>query len=214
MKSTVYLDSAVCMNSAAQEIAPTAQARSRRVCGELHPKGRGSGMRSWYLITHNLHGFQVVTAKLEALGVEVYSPTMTEIKKRQDCKGVRVKQKQLFPGYLFLCFDPGEVHTTTISDLPGVKGFVRSGTTICEARDELIEALKQSLLLTADRDVGVIECRNVAPDVVDALHSITKMQNQLHRQTALFALLEKDKAFLKMASRPYSRICSVTSNAC
>ncbi|WP_426102999.1 transcription termination/antitermination NusG family protein [Pseudomonas sp. PSPC3-3] len=213
-KSTVHLTSTVFMYSKAQENASIAQARSRRVCGGLHPKGRVLGMQSWYLITHNLHGFQIVTTRLEALGVEIYSPTMTEISKRQDCKAVRVKQKQLFPGYLFLRFDPEDIHTTTISDVPGVKGFVRFGPTICTAPDTLIEALKQSLLLKADKALSNIECRNVTPDVADALRSITRMKDQLERQTAFFALLQKESGLLNMASLPYSRISSATSNAC
>lgn len=171
-------------------------------------------MQSWYLITHNLHGFQTVTTKLEALGVEIYSPTMTEITKRKDCKGTRVKQKQLFPGYLFVRFDYEDIHTGTVSEVPGVKGFVRFGQTICTAPDTLIEALKQSLLLKADQSLSSIECRNVTQDVADALHSITRMKDQLQRQTAFFALLQKESDLINMVSRPYSRISSATNNAC
>lgn len=171
-------------------------------------------MQSWHLITHNLHGIQIVTSKLHALGVEVYSPTMTEITKRQDCKGTRTKTKQLFPGYLFVRFDIYEVHTTTVADVPGVKGFVRSGATLSTASDSLIEALKQSVVLKADQTVSSIECRNLAPEMAEALYAIPRMKNQLERQTALFALLQKEANLLKMASRPYSRIVSTTSNAC
>lgn len=171
-------------------------------------------MQSWYLITHNTLRFQVVTSKLEALGVEIFSPTKTEFTKRQDCRGVRVKHKQLFPGYLFVRFDYEEIHTEAVSDVPGVKGFVRFGPTICTAPDSLIEALKQSLLLKTDMSVSNIECRNVSQEVADALHAITRMNNQLERQTALFALLQKESNLLKMASRPYSRISTTTSNAC
>lgn len=171
-------------------------------------------MQSWYLITHNLHGYQVVTSRLEALGVEIYSPTMTEIVKRKDCGAVRVKQKQLFPGYLFLRFDPNEIHTTTISEVPGVKGFVRFGTVIGQAPDSLIEALKQSLLLKADQAVSSIECRHVSPEMVAELRSIARMRGQIDRQMALFALLQRETALLQMANRPFSRICSATRNAC
>jgi transcriptional antiterminator RfaH len=171
-------------------------------------------MMSWYVITHNLHGFQVVTTKISALGVEIYSPTKIEIKRRLDCKGTRTTEKQLFPGYLFLRFDPEEVHTTTISDIPGVKGFVRFGATICTVSNALIEALRQSLLLRTDQALLNVECRNVSPETADALHAITKMRSQPERQAALFALLEKDTQLLKMSSRPHSRICSATNNAC
>lgn len=171
-------------------------------------------MKGWYLITHNLHGFQVVTSKISALDVEIYSPTKIEIKRRLDCKGTRVTEKQLFPGYLFLRFDPEAVHTTTISDIPGVKGFVRFGTKISMVSDSLIEALKQSLLLKSDQALLNVECRNVSSETVASLHSITKMRSQPERQAALFKLLEQDAQILRMSSRPYSRICSTTNNAC
>lgn len=161
-------------------------------------------MKSWYVITHNLHGYHVVTSKIAHLGVEIYAPTMVEIKRRLDCKGTRISEKQLFPGYLFLRFDHEVVHTTSISDIPGVKDFVRSGVQIATVSDDLIEALKQSVSLSADRSVSALECKNVSQETMDKLRSITQMRSQVDRQAALFSLIENDK----WIERPFSRITS------
>lgn len=165
-------------------------------------------MKSWYVITHNLHCYQLVTIKLSHLGVEVYSPTLVEVKQRKDCKGTRIVEKQLFPGYLFLSFDHDQVHTTTISDIPGVKDFVRTGVQIASVSENLIEALKQSVLLSANRSANFVECRNVSPETMEALRLVTQMRSQAERQAALFAVLEEDAEIRKRMGQPFSRITS------
>lgn len=167
-------------------------------------------MFRWHLITHNLHAFQLVTSRCKTLGVEVFAPTKMEVKKRRDCNAVRVTETPLFPGYLFVRLDPDQVHPSTISDIPGVKEFVRFGGDISVVSNSLIEALKQSLLLRTDQKVTNLECRNVSPDVLKALAEIALMKSKLERQTALFSLLQTDSQLINMGSRPYSRIASVT----
>lgn len=166
-------------------------------------------MFRWYLITHQLHAFQLVTTKMNVLGVEFFSPTMTSIKKRRDCASVRISETPLFPGYIFVRLDPELVHPSVISDIPGVKEFVRFGEEISTVSNSLIEAIKQSLLLQADKKVTTLECRNVSPAVIKSLSAITLMKSKLERQTAFFALLVQDSQLVHMASRPYSRIASI-----
>lgn len=167
-------------------------------------------MSRWYLITHNFHAFQMVTTKIKMLGVEIYSPTKMEVKKRRDCNAVRVTETQLFPGYLFVRLDPEVVHPSAISDIPGVKEFVRFGGDICTVSNSMIEALKQSLLLKTDRNVINLECRNVSPDVMSALCAIALLKSKLERQTALFSLLQNDSQLVSNGARQNSRIISVT----
>jgi len=149
-------------------------------------------MFRWYLITHKLHDFQRVTNKIRLLGVEIYSPKKMEVTKRKDCSSVRHTETQLFPGYLFVRLDPELVHTSAISDIPGVGGFVRFGGEISTVPNSVIEALKQSLLVRTDRKVTNLECRNVSPDTIQALSQIASMKTKLERQTALYALLQKE----------------------
>lgn len=162
------------------------------------------GMRNWFLITHNLHAFQLVAGKLGALGVEVYSAQRIEIIKRTDRNTPRVTQKQLFPGYLFIRFCPEEVHTSAISDIPGVKGFVRFGNEICRVSDSVIETLKASMLLNSDSSVSVLECSNVPAEIVMDLVLITQMKSSIERQAALLSLLQQKRLHAHLTSR----ICS------
>lgn len=150
-------------------------------------------MKSWFLIMHNLDGarFERAKSRLENLGVEVYAPIHTELKKRKDCGSFRPTEKPLFPGYLFLRFDPEEVHTTTIADMHGMKGFVRFGVKLAQPSDTLVEALKQSLLLRIDKGVNCIEFRNLPETVQEELSEIASLPTRLRREIALLCLLQK-----------------------
>lgn len=150
-------------------------------------------MKSWFLITHNLDGARYERAKnrLDSLGVEVYAPIRTELKKRKDCGSFRHAEKPLFPGYLFLKFDPEDVHTTAVSDLHGMKGFVRFGNKLAQPTDSLIEAMRQSLLLRIDQGVSCLEFRNLPESIQIELYEISEMPTRLRREIALLSLLQK-----------------------
>ncbi|MGM7284700.1 transcription termination/antitermination NusG family protein [Pseudomonas guariconensis] len=168
-------------------------------------------MYRWHLITHNFHAFQYVTSRMKQLGVEFYSPTKMEVKKRRDCNAVRINESPLFPGYLFVRLDPDQVHPSVISEIPGVKEFVRFGGPICTVSNSLIEALKQALLLRTDQKVTNLECRNVSPDVLRSLSAIAVMKSKVERQVAFFELLKNESRLLETAgTKQFSRIASVT----
>ncbi len=169
-------------------------------------------MFRWHLITYNFHALQKVTTHLKLLGVEAYSPTIVQVKKRRDCEGTRKTEKPLFPGYLFVRVNPELVHHSVILDIGGVKEFVRFGGSISTVSNGLIEALKHSMLLQIDKKIINLECRNVPADVVSALSAIRLMKNVVERQTALFALLKSDSLLADVAARPYSqlRVASIT----
>lgn len=150
-------------------------------------------MKSWFLIMHNLDGarFERAKSRLDNLGVEVYAPIHTELKKRKDCGSFRPTDKPLFPGYMFLKFDPEEIHTTTVSELHGMKGFVRFGTKLAQPSDSLVEALKQSLLLRIDQGISCMEFRNLPEKVQEELYEIAVLPTRLLREIALLSLLQK-----------------------
>ena len=167
-------------------------------------------MLQWFVITHNLQSFQLVTSRMAGLGgVEVYSPTRIEIKRRKDCKGVRMKEVQLFPGYLFLRFDPEVIHTSVIGDSPGVRDFVRFGDKISTVSNALVEGLKQSLRPQADRKVTRLESRNVPAKTMAGLESIALMSSKTERQAAFYALLRED-ALQQSTARADARTCLLT----
>ena len=171
-------------------------------------------MLQWFVITHNLHALQLVTSRIAGLEVEIYSPSKIELKKRKDCNASRAKETQLFPGYLFLRFDPEVVHTTTISELPGVQDFVRTGGKVATVSNGLIESLKESLLLRTDRKVTSLECRNVPPSTMAGLEYIAGISSKQERQAAFLALLQEDshlqRAALGGTGRGSVRNCSMT----
>jgi transcriptional antiterminator RfaH len=149
---------------------------------------------------------------MAGLGVEVYSPTKIEMKQRKDCKGFRPKEIQLFPGYLFLRFDPAVVHTSIIGDSPGVRDFVRFGDKISTVSNALVESLKQSLLFKADHKVTHLETRNVPAKTMARLESIALMTSKTARQAAYYALLRED-AIQQNATRTDSRVCGITGKS-
>ncbi|MBD8577564.1 transcriptional regulator [Pseudomonas syringae] len=149
-------------------------------------------MPNWYLITHNYQAHQQVSDRLDALGVEIYSPAKYTVKRRSDSSGVRTTRTQLFPGYIFLRLDPEHVHHSVVANLPGVKEFVRFGAEICTVSDSLIEALRQSLHLCSNKKITQIEFSNVSIELVQALEVIAQIDSSSARQAAFLSLLQKD----------------------
>lgn len=164
-------------------------------------------MQAWYLIAHDRHALGRIEPKIKGLGVEIYSPLLKVMRARQDWDGVRSVEKQLFPGYLFLHFDPEQVHTTKVSDIPGVKGFIRFGGKISTVSDCLIEALKQSLQIRADRTVSNFEFRNISPQMIEKLTAIVHIKSKLQRQSEFLRLLQNESKRMGDNSA-YSVICS------
>lgn len=156
----------------------------------------GIRMLRWYLVTHNLHQFQMVASRLQALEVDFFSPQITRVRKRRDCGGVRESNTPLFPGYLFIRLDRDLVHTSVVAAIAGVREFVRFGGDISTVPNSLIEGLKHSLLLQTDRKITTLECRNVPEDVMNTLGLITLMKSKLDRQAAFLSLLTKNSYLL------------------
>ena len=155
----------------------------------------GKNAFRWYLITHNYQAYQLVSEKVDALGIEMYSPAKYTVTRRSDGSGQRTRRTQLFPGYVFLRLSVEQIHL--ISTLTGVKEFVRFGTDICTVSDSLIEALKQSLLLRADKKVTQIEFSNIPTELVKSLEAISLISGQLARQSAFLLLLQQDVSVQK-----------------
>lgn len=99
-------------------------------------------MESWYLL-YCKRG-QLLRAKdhLERQAVHCFSPM------RMAEKTVRGKVSQveepLFPDYLFVEFDPENIHTTTISATRGVSHFVRFGSLPTTVPVGVIHGLQQA----------------------------------------------------------------------
>lgn len=100
-------------------------------------------MESWYLL-YCKRG-QLLRAKehLERQAVSCLSP-MIGLEKIVKGKRTRVNEL-LFPNYLFVKFNPEQIHTTTISATRGVSHFVRFGTQPAIVPDGVIENLRTEI---------------------------------------------------------------------
>ena len=100
-------------------------------------------MNAWYLLSYQARIYKKVMSGLEGLNIECYSPKRTTLQKRADKKNsFRKREQPLFDGYMFVNFDPEDVHTTEITQRPGVNYFVRFGKEPKQVPDGIIDALK------------------------------------------------------------------------
>ncbi|WP_338464144.1 transcription/translation regulatory transformer protein RfaH [Franconibacter daqui] len=83
-------------------------------------------MRSWYLLYCKRGQLQRAQEHLERQQVNCLTPMIT-LEKIVRGKRAPVSEP-LFPNYMFVEFDPEEIHTTTISATRGVSHFVRFGS--------------------------------------------------------------------------------------
>ncbi len=97
-------------------------------------------MESWYLL-YCKRG-QLLRAKehLERQSVHCLSP-MIAMEKIVRGKRTTVSEP-LFPNYLFIEFDPENIHTTTISSTRGVSHFVRFGPLPATVPQDVISVLQ------------------------------------------------------------------------
>jgi transcription antitermination factor NusG len=142
------------------------------------------------------------------LEVEAYSPIRTSLRKRRDRPSFVKSELPLFPGYMFLKFDPEIIHTTAITALSGAHGFVRFAGDPCVVQESVVEALREMLLLRTDRFFNCIEYRNLPSELARSLHLIVEMHSEVSRKAAFYALLEQEALWNRLASRPSARICS------
>ncbi|WP_161789239.1 transcription termination/antitermination NusG family protein [Pseudomonas aeruginosa] len=150
-------------------------------------------MKNWYLLSCKSNAHQWVKEEVERLSVvEVYSPLLIETKPRTDCHGVRIKEKVLFPGYLFLRFDPEEIHTTHITRVPGAIQFVRFSDAPYVVPGSVIQGLRDVLLLRVDRPLACIEYRNLPSELEKSLHLVVGLRSEAERRARFLAVLQHE----------------------
>ena len=165
-------------------------------------------MRSWYVLVHNSACYQSLTRLIQNLDVEVYLPCRVTLRKRKDRPSSVRRELPLFPGYLLLNFDPNVTHTTDITALNGAHGFVRFGGEACVVQDQVVETLRDSLILRTDRSFDSIDYRNLPSEVEKTLHLIIDMHSEVARKAAFFDLLTQSALLERLSSRSSTRIYS------
>jgi len=154
-------------------------------------------MKNWYLLQCQIQNFQKVVCTLDAFNIENYFPLETKISRRKDCNAQRITHKPLFPGYLFVRFDPEVTHTTKITDIPGASAFVKFGQMPRAVSEDIIQTLKCAPLLMVNSDDNSVSCRNLPTPIRDKVLFIYSIKNVIERQVALLHFLEKDSELNK-----------------
>ncbi len=147
-------------------------------------------MKNWYLLTHNSTYFNRISVEMVRMGVEFFSPTRTKLRKRPDRPSFTKSELPLFPGYMFLNFDPEEVHTTQITAITGAHGFVRFAGDPCIIRDPVIDAMRNILLIRFGNELNSVQYRNLDTDVEQALHKIMDLDSSPARISAFCKLIQ------------------------
>lgn len=111
-------------------------------------------MGRWYLACHKTgkHNAFKVQMFLARLNVEVFIPQICYRQPRSDRPGhFRSVLEPLFPGYLFIYFDPEVHHTSKIAACPGMSHLVRFGGVISPLHEAVVAEVMQ-LVLTVNPD--------------------------------------------------------------
>lgn len=139
---------------------------------------------TWYLLRCRQNYWQIVQQNLHEVGLNTCCPLILERKKRSDRKNCfRLKNAPAFPGYIFVEFNPVNIHTSTIKKIPGAMDFVKFGNKIATISHREIEALK-----LLHHEVGSQEI-HVPQELAKQIGKIISSKNPGERIDALFSML-------------------------
>jgi transcriptional antiterminator RfaH len=102
------------------------------------------GQRStWFLVQLKPNSARIAQKNLERQGFDVFLPLEEVTQRRRDT--FVTKMRPLFPGYLFVAFDPAQGHWRRINSTHGVSQLVRFGSAPAMLPDGLVEHLQSSV---------------------------------------------------------------------
>ena len=96
--------------------------------------------KKWFIAQIKPNSYHIATQNLERQGFETFLPKM-EITQRQKNQFV-VKNVYVFPGYIFVCFDPHFITWTKINSTYGVSKILTFNKKPSEISSDLILELK------------------------------------------------------------------------
>lgn len=137
--------------------------------------------KSWYLLCYRYgHGTQAIS-NLERLGVRCFSPRKksTSITHPKQIKNIADKE-HLFPPYLFVEFDPGDILFSSIKCTPGVKNFVSFGHQVKPIKHDIIDLLMKNESenkALSDFMSAVISCKDNIRRVMMFLSLLAQIDN-------------------------------------
>lgn len=99
-------------------------------------------MENWYVAQTQFAQEKRAQQHLDNQGVTCFLPLYTA-QVLDDGKIKAVKPQALFPGYLFVRFDPEIIHTTTIKSTRGISSLISFGSLPAVVSDKVIDMLKR-----------------------------------------------------------------------
>ncbi|WP_455872289.1 transcription termination/antitermination NusG family protein [Serratia proteamaculans] len=115
-------------------------------------------MENWYLACHKAGRHNAFKAQmfLAQMNAAVFIPQIYCRYPRSDRPGqLRKVLEPLFPGYMFIYFDPELLHTSKVSCCPGVSHLVRFADVINPVNDIIVEEIMQLPICVQDTDSRV-----------------------------------------------------------
>ncbi|WP_234072264.1 transcription termination/antitermination NusG family protein [Enterobacter hormaechei] len=140
---------------------------------------------AWYLLRCRQNYWKTIQQNLNEVGLKTCCPLILERRRRSDKKNAyRLINSPAFPGYIFVRFNPANIHTTAIKRIPGAMDFVRFGNEIATISQAEIEALK---LVHFERPQEKI---NLPSELKKKIEEITSAEEPAVRIDILFSMLE------------------------
>ncbi|MGT2009289.1 transcription termination/antitermination NusG family protein [Enterobacter hormaechei subsp. xiangfangensis] len=140
---------------------------------------------AWYLLRCRQNFWKTIQQNLNEAGLKTCCPLILERRRRSDKKNAyRLINSPAFPGYIFVRFNPANIHTTAIKRIPGAMDFVRFGNQIATISQTEIEALK---LVHYERPQEKI---NLPSELKKKIEKITSAEEPAVRIDILFSMLE------------------------
>ncbi|EKT0321331.1 hypothetical protein QDF68_004133 [Klebsiella pneumoniae] len=140
---------------------------------------------AWYLLRCRQNYWKTIQQNLNEAGLKTCCPLILERRRRSDKKNAyRLINSPAFPGYIFVRFNPADIHTTAIKRIPGAMDFVRFGNQIATISQAEIEALK---LVHYERPQEKI---NLPCEIIRKIEKIASAEEPAVRIDILFSMLE------------------------
>lgn len=159
--------------------------------------------KSWYALMHDKNYHQSLIDRIEALGVEVYSPVRVTLRPRKNRPSKQSYEVLLFPGYLLLNFNMTEIASTSITAFNGAYGFVRFGDQEpCKIRDCDIDELKAALKAYRDALENPLVVSPPERPEDQAVKFLVRENSSTARAAAFYALLKHNDVRDKLSKRP------------
>lgn len=145
---------------------------------------------AWYLLRCREKLWKTTLDNLSEAGIKTCCPLIHERRQRSDKKNAfRTIQTPLFPGYIFVRFNPMKIHTTAIKRMPGVMYFVHFGNKPATVHPREIEALEYANPAVLSADSFRYECIHLPESLIKKVEEIYTKEVPAHRVNLLFSLL-------------------------